>query len=61
MTREEEARELIKNLFKNEPEQEKLAYEAMEHTKDCQLCKLIARFMDEIILKHMEESREALR
>jgi len=60
MNKDEKAKDIIKSLDLG-PEQTKLAEKAYQHTKTCELCRLLAMMVDQIILKHIEEHEESLR
>lgn len=56
--KEEEAREIIKRAFPGQTEDQQKAFEAMYHVKDCRICKLLTRAMEEVIQLHVNESKE---
>ena len=59
-TKDEKAKEILDKLGLD-PEQKAMAEKAYQHSKTCRLCKMVARFMNEVIILHMEEHEEAYR
>ena len=55
---EKEARDFINKITEGKPEEKKLAYDAMYHTKDCRLCKFVMMMLEQIIIMHVEEHKE---